>query len=370
MKQTKKKVQVVPLLIIAVLAIAAFVLVYTTQTKKVQKFSVVKVEKGTVTQTIRLTGTLMPEKEVEIKSRLSGILETIFVEVGQKVKKGDAIARIRLIADPQSVEQAGKNLKMAEIQFSTEAEMFKRNKELFESAVISKGEFEEAERQYLVKKAELESARHQLEIVQKGFKTGNKDISDLVLATSDGTILNLPLKEGASVTERNNYNDGSTIALIADLDHFNFNTQVSESEVVRLSKGNCFNLVLNALKEVTLRAEWSLIQPKGEVTDGIVKFSVQARILNAGSSNHLKPGFTASALIELSRDSNVVVIDERHIHFRNDSTFINVVGVNGLPVERHIKTGVSDGVRIAVVEGLAEGESVQVQSSQHKAEGG
>jgi len=346
-----------PYIIILILVAFATLIVYATQGTNPTAHNSVTVTKGPIVQSIRLTGNLIPEKEVEIKSRLSGIMESVYVHIGQKVKKGDPIAKIRLIADPQSVENATKNLRTAEIQLKTELDIFLRNKELFANGVIPQSDFEETERQYLIKKADFESAKHQLEIVRKGYKAGNKDISDLVPATLTGTILELPLKEGASVTERNNFNDGSTIAIMADLDHFIFETQVTETEVVKLKHGKKFNLTLNAIKNEIIQAEWSLIHPKGETVDGIVKFPVQARLMNIPNHIAIKPGFTASAIIELAKDSNAIVIEERYIKFRNDSTFIDILEHNEIK-EQHIHLGISDGVKTSVEKGLKEGDKI------------
>ncbi len=340
------------------MAAVAFGLVYSNQPddEKVPKTIVVK--KGDVSHSIRLTGTLQPETEVEIKSRLSGILEKIFVKVGQKVQKGDPIARIRLIANPENVERANANLRTAKIQLNTEKDIYERNQELFKEGVIARSEMETSERDYLVKKEEMESAIHQLEIVTRGYKEGNRDVSDLVLATLDGSVLDLPLKEGASVTERNNYNDGSTIAVMANLDHFNFNTRVGETEVVYICPGDRFTIRLTAFNNVRLTGEWSLVYPKGEENDGIVKYPVQARIVSLPKEKQIQPGFTGSATIDLVSNTGVVLVNERYINFRHDSTFVSVYTFDNQVEERYIRTGISDGVNIAVLEGLEEGENL------------
>ncbi len=343
-------------MVISILGVFSFGLVMWTRPDH-ESVKSIPVKKGDIIQTIRLTGTLIPEKEVEIKSRLSGILEKIFVEVGQKMRKGDAIAQIRLIADPQSVEQANRNFEISKIQYDIEQQVFQRNEYLYSKGVISKGDFEEVKRLFLVKQAEYESAVRQLEIVKKGFKSGNKDISDMVLATLDGTILELPIKEGASVTERNNFNDGTTIALMANLDYYNFKTKVGENEVVKIRKGDIFSLTLNALEDIRLEAQWSLIHPKGETSDGIVKFPVEARILTTGKSQMLRPGFTAAATINLACDTSQLIIEERLVQFSNDSTWVMVMQ-KGKPQKRLVKTGLSDGIMVAIREGLCEGERI------------
>lgn len=356
MNRTKTKSNYRPLVIIALLIAVSIILVVWTKPKK-NTVKTIIAEKGDITHSVRLTGTIIPEREVEIKSRLSGIVERIFVEVGQKLNKGDAIAQIRLIADPQSVEQATRNAETSRIQFNIEKQIFTRNEYLYSSGVISKADFEEAQRIFMVKQAEYESSIRQLEIVEKGFKTGNNDISDMVLATLDGTILELPVKEGSSVTERNNFNDGTTIALMADLEYYNFKTKLSENEVVKINKGDDFMLTVNALDSITLRAHWSLIHPKGESAEGVVKFPVEARIITNGKSSLLKPGFTASATIPLGCDTGVVVIDERLIHFNNDSIYVMVLE-NGKPHKRVIKPGLSNGIKVSIREGLEVGEQV------------
>lgn len=144
---------------------------------------------------------------------------------------------------------------------------------------------------------------------------------------------------------------------MADLEYYNFKTKLSENEVVKINKGDDFMLTVNALDSITLRAHWSLIHPKGESAEGVVKFPVEARIITNGKSSLLKPGFTASATIPLGCDTGVVVIDERLIHFNNDSIYV-VVLENGKPHKRVIKPGLSNGIKVSIREGLEVGEQV------------
>jgi len=300
-----------------------------------------------------ISGVLLPAKEIIIKSQISGILEELYVEVGGKIKIGEKIAKIKLIADPNNVEIAKRNLNTTKINFENEAQNFKRNSELIKNGFISIAKFEKVERTYKLAKEEFYSAKKQLQIIRDGHLNGQKDVSNIVTSTLNGTILELPINEGASVIERNNFNEGTTIATVADLDSLIFKGRVNESDIMFLNENHEFEIFISALNGITTQAKLVKISPKGIEHNGIMKFDIEAQVVIPKEAKLIRSGFTAVACIILEKRENVLTINEKNLFSVNDTTYVELVRDGGMVVKRKIKTGLSDGLRIEIIEGLS-----------------
>ncbi|MDF1550897.1 MAG: efflux RND transporter periplasmic adaptor subunit [Bacteroidales bacterium] len=344
-------------IIIGVLSFIVILIIATAPNSEKPIVKTIEVKKGKIEKHIRISGQIVPEQEVVIKSRISGILDEIFVKVGQKVKAGDALAKIKLIADPRTVEQAKAAVQNSEIIFESEKINFNRVKLLFQNNYIPKKEFEDAQTNFRLKQSELEATRSLLEILRKGYKSGNQEFSDIVKATASGTVLELPLKKGTSVIERNNFNDGSTIASIANLDKFHFYSAVSEQDILFLKTGMELTISVNALHK-NLKAKLIEISPKAHLENGMATFKIIAEVID---SPEIKlSGFTAMADILVATDTTSIVLAERNLLFEKDSAFAEIASEKGIE-KRYVSTGISDGVFISITKGLSPGEQVVVQ---------
>lgn len=309
-----------------------------------------------------VSGILIPEREVKIKSQISGILNKLYLKAGDTIKTGDLIAEISILPNPQNIEIAEKTLKTCLINHEKCEKEFKRYKELYSKRVIAEQEFDKYRESYLISQEEISSAKKQLQIIKKGYSQAQKNIPNFIRSTVTGTILDIPLKEGASVTERNNYNEGSTIANIADLQTLIFKAKVSESDVAYLKKGMTFEIGISALKNKKLKATLSHITPKAIEENGIMKFEIEAKVENHPDTQ-LYPGFSAVAEIILDKRDSVMTIKERNLIFKKDSLFVELLDRNNEKSKHLVKTGLSDGLRIEITEGLSLGDRVKVQTN-------
>jgi HlyD family secretion protein len=309
-----------------------------------------------------VSGFLIPEKEVQIKSQISGILKKMHVKAGDTIQRGDLIAEINVLPNPQNIESASKTVATGKINFSKCEKEYLKFKSLYERKVVPEQEFEKYKEAYLISKEELESAKKQLEIIQKGYTTDQKNIPNFIRSTVTGTVLEIPLKEGASITERNNYNEGSTVANIANLETLIFKGKVNESDIVYLRKGKVFNIKISALKNIKLKAELTHITPKAKEENGIMKFDIEAKVKN-DKNIQLYPGFSAVAELILDRRDSVLTIKERNVIFKKDSIYVEVLDNDYNKHKRTVKTGLSDGLRIEILEGLGKKDKVKVQKN-------
>lgn len=278
-------------------------------------------------------------------------MDKVFVKIGDKVQIGDKIAQIKLVPDPAKLESAKSNLNSAKIYFENQQKNLDRNKILFDKKVIAAAEFEDYQKAYEISKEQYISAQNQLTLIQEGF-VKNADISNIVRATASGTIIDLPLKSGSSVIERNSFNTGTTLAVIARLDTFVFRGKVNETDMIYLHRGMELTLNINAYKNQTRKAILNEVSAKGNEEQGMMKYYIEASFGLANDSLVIRSGYTANAEIILQRRKNVIAIKEKYLQFQNDSAFISVVKRDNKEEKRFLVTGLSDGINIEIIKGL------------------
>ncbi len=220
--------------------------------KEIQK-NFVQVEKKDIHKKRLISGILLPGKEVNLKPQISGIIEELYVQTGDQVKKGDIIAKIKIMADPASIEASEKNFTIAKINFELEKTKHNRFKELYKQEFLSESEYEECYKSYKLAMEEVRSAKTRVEIARTGYSEMGTQNINLVYSTISGVVLETPQKVGSSVTERNTFNDGTTIAVIADMKNIIFKASVTENDIKYLYKDMEFPIFLNAFQNKKMK---------------------------------------------------------------------------------------------------------------------
>ena len=304
------------------------------------------------------TGSIKPRKEVEIKSQVSGVVEKLFVEPGNKVETGKLIAKIRIIPDVVALNNAEANVKSARINFENAEKELQRQKSLFEQNLISELGYNQYLLTYNLREQEVESAENNLELVREGASKKSGTVSNLVTATVNGMLLEVPVKEGSFVIETNTFNDGTTIATIADMSEMIFEGKVDETEVGKLNLGMELNLKIGALGEENFYANLEYISPKGKEEQGAIKFQIRAAI-EIDESSFLRAGYSANADIVMEKKESVLAIKESNVIFEGDKTFVEVEVGEQQFERREIQTGISDAINIEIVSGLNQDEKIK-----------
>ena len=305
------------------------------------------------------TGSVLPRKEVEIKPQVSGVVDRLFVEPGRNVRTGDPVARIRIIPNMVTLAAAENRVNRARIGVDNAEQDLARNRRLLEEGILARAEFQRFEIAQRNAKEELTAAVDNLELIKKGTtESAGETTNTLVRATIGGTILEVPLQEGDFVIESNTFNEGTTIATIADMDELIFIGRIDESEVGKLRPGMELVLTVGALDEHRLGAKLEHIAPKGVAQNGAIQFEIRAA-LDPHPDLLLRANYSANADIVLDRRENVLAIDEGLLQFEGDKTFVEIETAPQVFERREIKTGLSDGIHIEVVSGLTERERIK-----------
>jgi len=351
-----KKILKFALLIIgAVLVIWTFWFLYQKSRPKVKKYVVENVAIGSIDKKSVATGKVDPRNEILIKPQMSGIIAAVYKEAGDVVKAGDVIAKIKVIPDMVSLNGAESRVSRAQISFNQSKKNYDRDGKLYEDKVISKEEFEKTQLQFYNDKEELRTAKDNLSLTRDGISTNSAAISNtLVRSTINGTILDVPVKVGNSVIQSNNFNDGTTIATVANMSDMLFVGKLDETEVGKIKVGMPMDITIGALQDQKLLAKLEYVSPKGKEENGAIMFEMKAAV-KVPKDVFVRAGYSANAEIVFSKSENVITIPESCIEFGGDTAFVYILKTKDPQTftKKQIKIGLSDGVRIEVKSGLS-----------------
>jgi HlyD family secretion protein len=308
------------------------------------------------------TGKIEPRDEILIKPQISGIIDVVYKEAGEKVKKGEVIAKVKVIPELGQLNAAESRVRLAEINARQSETDFNRMKTLYGQKLISSEEYEKSEVAVKQAREELQTAKDNLQIIKEGITQNNESFSStLIRSTIDGLILDVPIKAGNSVIMSNTFNDGTTIAVVADMNDLIFRGNIDETEVGLLHEGMPVEITLGALQNMVFDAELEYISPKGVEENGANQFEIKAAI-HVPDTVTVRSGYSANAEIVLERVHQVLTIPESAIEFRGDSTFVYTM-TDSVPEQKftrqQVTTGMSDGIRIEIKQGLTENQKVR-----------
>ena len=365
----KKYLKITLLVVIAIILVGTFVFLYQKSKPKVITYETVRPEMTDLQKTTVATGKVEPRDEILIKPQISGIIDEVYKEAGQAVRKGEVIAKVKVIPELGQLNSAESRVRLAEIN-ATQAETdFARVKKLYDGQLISREEYEKSEVALKQAREERQTAKDNLEIVKEGITKNSASFSStMIRSTIDGLILDIPVKAGNSVIMSNTFNDGTTIATVANMNDMIFRGNIDETEVGRIHEGMPVKLTIGALQNLTFDAELEYISPKGVEENGANQFEIKAAV-HAPDSVQIRSGYSANAEIVLQRAQKVLAVPEGIIEFSGDSTFVWVM-TDSIPEQkferRQIKTGMSDGIKLEIKEGLTGKEKVRASEKKDK----
>jgi HlyD family secretion protein len=352
------------LLTLSVVAAFAFTLVFLYDKSQANpvSFQTVKPARQEIVKKAVAPGAIVPRREVTIKPRVSGVLEKLYVEAGQRVKEKQLLARIQIIPNVVALNNAESAVRSAQIGFDNAQSQMQRYQQLFDQKLMNETEFNQFKVGFDLKRQELETAHSNRELIKEGASKRTGKVSNLVASTVDGTVLDVPVKEGSSVIEANNFNEGTTIAAIADMGDMIFQGRVDESEVGKLQVGMPVSITVGALGEERLEGKLEYIAPKGKEKEGTIEFEVKAAV-SLKPELTVRANYSANADIILDRRQNVLAIEESLVQFEKGKAFVEVEGAPQVFSRREVKLGLSDGIHVEVLSGLDENARVKKPGS-------
>ena len=349
-------------IIIAFIFIGTFVFLYQKSQPEPVVYNEFTTKMGDVSKTTLITGKIEPRNEVNVKPQISGIITDIYKEAGDVVKAGEVIAKVKVIPDMSQLSSAESRVRLAEINAKQAQVDYDRDKVLFDKHLITAESFDKVSQTLHQAQEEVKAATDALEVVRDGVSKSNASASStLIRSTISGVILDIPVKVGNTVILSNTFNDGTTIATLANMKDLIFRGNIDETEVGQLSIGVPMKITIGALQDVKLSASLEYISPKAVENNGANQFEIKAAIDVKGAKD-LRSGYSANAEIVLQTAKNVLTIPESAVEFSGDSTFVYLVKGKGeqKTYERHpVTIGISDGVNIEIKKGLSQKDIVR-----------
>ena len=317
--------------------------------------------KASIENKIVATGKVIPKDEVEIKPQIAGIIDAILVEEGALVKAGDLLARIKVVPNEQSLNNAQGRVKTLEIVLSNSEVEFIRNKTLFTKGIISEQEYNAVELRYKQATQDLANAKSDLQIIKQGSAGGSSMANTNIRATVSGTILEIPVKKGDQVIQANTFNAGTTIATIADLNIMIFEGKVDESEVGKLSKDMGLIITLAAIEDKEYEAKLKFVAPKGTEESGAVQFKIEGEVY-LDSEYFVRAGYSANASIITDKRDSVVAISEALLQYDKETKkpYVEVAVAEQEFERRDIELGLTDGVNAEVLSGVTDEDKIKI----------
>lgn len=359
----KKVLRIALFVIIGLVVLGTFFFLWKKSQPKEVRYEITTVEEGNVENTSVATGKVSPRDEILIKPQISGIISEVLKEAGDFVKQGDIIATVKVIPEVAQLNSAESRVNVAQINLTQVRAEHERQKDLFSKGVIAKEEMDKSDADYKKAIEELENSKDNLDIVKTGISKKTAQYSNTqIRSTITGMILDVPVKAGNSVIQANTFNDGTTIATVANMNDMIFIGKIDETEVGRVHTGMPIKLSVGAIEGKKFDAILEYIAPKGVEENGAILFEIKAAA-RIPDTVMVRAGYSANAEIVLAKVKKVLTIPESTITFSNDSSFVYILTdtTNHKQVfdKKLVKVGLSDGIKVEVKEGLSKGQKVR-----------
>jgi HlyD family secretion protein len=366
-----------PILVsILVLFIVVIGYILTSHKNKAPADTFIIVAKGEVTVKVTAVGNIVSAKTAAVKSPISGIVAEIFHEEGDVVKKGDPLLTIKPQPTPKDYAAAKQKVEIDSTKEAAGLAEVKRYENLIQQKVISPNDQEYARELNEYKNARLnrELSQKNLALLEEGkADIKGKSIDNVILSPIDGYVANRAINLGDPVTPQSDYQAGSILFTVADMNTLIFKGQVSEADASKLKSGVDATIKLAALPDVAIPGKLSLLGLQsvqlGALTSSgssdtntkvnspfNVGYKVEVAHLAVPANVQLRSGYSATAEITIAHVADTLIIPERIIQFEQDKPYVWRVNKKEKPEKQVIQLGLSDGVNVQVLKGLKLGD--------------
>ena len=345
--------------LIGLFILGTFVYLYKNSRPEKVRYKELETAVMDIHRTTVVTGKITPRNEVNVKPQINGIIAELYKEAGQMVKEGEVIAKLRVIPDMNSLSAAQSRVRLSEINLKQARTNYEREKALYDKKLVSDDEYDKVSQAYNQAKEEHAAAQESLEVIRDGVSSSNKTgSSTLIRSTITGLILDIPVKVGNSVIQANTMNDGTTVAVVANISDLIFDGNVDETEVGSLVEGMPISIKIGALPDYSCEASLEYISPKAVEVNGANQFEIKAAVKVSGDKM-IRSGYSANAELVLESASQVLSVPESALEFIKDSTYVYRQNADGTYERVKVTTGMSDGINIEIKDGLNQGDKVR-----------
>jgi len=350
----KKKI-VIPIIILVAVGVV-FVLI-SGRKKKGNDLKFVPAKLGDIAERALAVGTLEPEQEIKIKSTIPGIVSEVLFKVGDTIAKDSPLFNIIPNPTPLEYVEARRNMEVAEVSLANIQNERDRNAQLFQSKLISQFQMDSLEAQCNESRLRYRVAQERFELLEKGrIRMSNRNIDSIIKAPISGIMLSLSAHQGDPIVPLTNFQPGTELCSMADLKSILFKGTVDEIDVGKLVPGMDAELQIGAMSENKIHGTLERIFPKARKEGNATLFDVEI-VLGEAPGIILRAGYSATAYVKIQEHKNVLIIPERLVISEGEKRSVEIKK-NEIISKVDVKTGLSDGLNIEILEGLKEGDLV------------
>lgn len=356
----RKRMKWIVLAVFIVLGGSSFFYIYSNNSQEEpQTEDYVIAELGTIVEKALAVGTIEPENEIQVKSKISGVVSRIYAEAGDYVRKGDPLIEVNPDPTPLELAEANRSLERTKIERDQIAKELERMKTLKDRELVSQQDFDNVKQKFDDAEIRVQINEERLQLLETGrIKIDDKVIESVIRAPIDGYILEELVDVGEPVVPLTSYQAGTPLMSIAEMKNLLFKGSVDEIDIGKVELGMPVELKIGALPNDTILGEVTRISLKAIEQDNATVFPIEIAITDTKGAT-LRAGYSANADIIIKKLENVLTIPERVIEMREGKAIVEIPGKEpGSRVEKEIKVGMSDAITIAVTDGLEEGERV------------
>nr|WP_315186383.1 efflux RND transporter periplasmic adaptor subunit [uncultured Flavobacterium sp.] len=358
----KKGVTITILILIALVFFGALYYLYAKNQESPIVFKTDKVEIKTIVKNTIATGNIVPDEEVLIKPNISGIIEEVYIKAGETIKAGDLIAKIKVVANVSNLSNSQNQVQTTKIDLDNQEKVYQRQKTLFDKGVISANDFDAAQLAYKQAKQNYSASKQSLDIIKTGTTSGLGNYANtLIRSTVNGMVLDVPVKVGNQVIESNNFNEGTTIASVADVGRMIFVGKIDESEVGKIKEKLPIEITIGAIENKKFDAVLQYIAPKGKTENGAIQFEIKASLAN-NDNTFIRAGLSANASIILEKAEKVLALKESLIQFdkKTQKPYVEIQSGDQKFIRKNLVLGVSDGIYVEIKSGIKASDKIKI----------
>ncbi|MCQ2974183.1 MAG: efflux RND transporter periplasmic adaptor subunit [Bacteroidales bacterium] len=338
------------IIISVIVFLLGFVIVKAIK-KSNEKIDTISIKRVNIDKTLTISGYIEPDRVIDVRSNISGTLQKLMVNLGDKVDLGKSLASVKFVKDPIELRQLKDNIEVSKRRLDAMTIQYERMQKLFNDGFVSKEEFEQEQTDFEVMKKNHETLVAELDMVED--QQSKNKVSNIISATNSGTIIELPVKEGGSVMARGTYSEGSIIARIADFSSMNFVGTVAENDIDKVKIGTNIEITTATNRDITISGIVTEIAPVSSRSSGVVTFEIKAAINKDDLNSHkIYSGSSAMGKITIAKRDSVWGINEKYVNYRGDSTYFNIVNKKGHIEKTFVKLGISDGINVEIISGV------------------
>ncbi|MFC2076497.1 efflux RND transporter periplasmic adaptor subunit [candidate division KSB1 bacterium] len=316
------------------------------------------VVKDNIVEKALAIGKIEPRHVIAVKSKVSGIVDRLHADIGDLAVKGQILITVKPQPTPLELVETKRNLELAEVDLEMSEKDLDRARQLFDQGLQAQEEYDRVQQNYKSAMLRKRIAEERLALLEEGkVMIAGSNVESVIRAPIDGKILERLVNVGDPVVPLTSYQAGTELMKMADMEELIFKGTVDEIDVGKLAEGMPAEIKIGALPDTSLHGKLLMLSPQSRKVENAIVFDVEVSV-EQNPDITLRSGYSANAEVIVNRRDSVLVLPERVIEFRNDSTFIKIPGPEEEPEEKFIETGLSDGINIEVLSVLAEGDSV------------